>query len=110
MVILKKIKGATLMETLVASVLIVIVFMVSSLVLNNLFSSSIRTNTRGIEAHLNELEYLYTSDKLILPHNSSYDDWTILIDTFNDNGQTKIEFEAVGISTKKRISRLINEN
>ena len=62
MVILKKIKASTLMETLVASVLIVVVFMISSMILNNLFSNTIKSNTRAIEAHINELQYLYINE------------------------------------------------
>ncbi len=53
MVVLKKIKAFTLMETLVATVLIVIVFMISSMLLNNLFYNSIKDNTIAIDAHLN---------------------------------------------------------
>ncbi len=39
---LKKIKGSTLLESLIASVLIVIIFMVSSLILNNIINSKIK--------------------------------------------------------------------
>ena len=42
--VLKRIKGSTLMETLVATVLIVVVFMMASLTLNALFSTTITTN------------------------------------------------------------------
>ena len=37
MVVLKKIKASTLMETLVATVLIIVVFMAASMILNNMF-------------------------------------------------------------------------
>jgi len=77
MVVLKKIKGSTLMETLVATVLIVVVFMIASMILNNLFSNSIKSNTRVIDAHLNELEYFYTSDKLSLPYYDDFKSWQI---------------------------------
>ena len=110
MVILKKIKGSTLMETLVASVLIIIVFMVASLILNTMFSNAITSNTRAIETHLNELDYLYKTDKLLLPYNNTFNDWTVSIDTFKDNEQLKVAFEATQTQTKKTIIRTTIEN
>jgi hypothetical protein len=66
MVILKKIKASTLMETLVATVLIIIVFIIASMILNNLFFNTIKNNTTQIDAHLNELQYLYINEKLFM--------------------------------------------
>ena len=65
MVVLKskyKIKGSTLMETLVATVVIVIIFMMASLILNNLFSNTIKNNTQSIDSYLNELQYKKQND------------------------------------------------
>jgi len=107
MVELKKIKSSTLMETLIATVLIVIVFVLSSMILNNVFSNSINNNTQSIESHLNELHYLYTNNKLILPYQEALEKWQITIDEFQENGNYMVEFEAVNTTTNKSIS-LIN--
>ncbi len=103
MVILKKVKASTLMETLVATVLIVVVFMLASMILNNLFSSTIKNNTKGIDAQLNELQYKYINDKLTLPYQTNFNQWQINIDSFKENNQNIIEFEAVQTNTKKTI-------
>lgn len=80
MALLKRITAATLMETLVATVLIIIVFMVSSFTLNNLFSNTIKNNTQGIENYLNELEYFSRNGKINIPFHDYYSGWEIKID------------------------------
>lgn len=110
MVILKKVKASTLMETLVASVLIVVVFMIGSMILNNLFSHSIKGNTKNIDAYLNELEYLYINDKLIVPFQDEYGDWEIYINKQKNTTFKLIHFEANNVKTKKTITKIIHEN
>ena len=98
------------METLVASVLIIVVFMVASLILNTMFSNTITSNTRAIETHLNELEYLYETDKLLLPYNDTFNNWSVSITKFKDKEQLKVAFEATQLKTKKTIIRTAIEN
>lgn len=109
MALLKKIKASTLMETLVATVLIVVVFMISSMILNNLFSNSIKNNTRDIDAYLNELEYLYENEKIIIPYQNEYKDWLIVIEKDKEN-QPNVLIEALNIHTNKSITKTIYEN
>lgn len=110
MVVLKKINASTLMETLVATVLIIIVFMISSMVLNNLFSNSIKNNTRAIETHLNELQYLYMNKKLAIPYYDEFKSWNISIEMFKENGETQVFFEAINTNTNKTVEKLCYEN
>lgn len=77
--VLKKIKGSTLMETLVSTVLIIVIFMITSLILNNVFSSTIKNNTRDITAHLNKLEYLLLNEVAQAPYSDDYNNWRITI-------------------------------
>jgi type II secretory pathway component PulJ len=104
MVILKKIKGSTLMETLVATVLIVIIFMLASMTLNNLFSNTIKNNTQVIETYLNELEYLEQHNQLVLPYAETFQNWDVTIETYKENNQSIIEFEVINPKTNKTIS------
>ncbi len=94
MVILKTLRASTLMETLVASVLIVVVFMISSMILNNLFANSTKSNMRNIEAHMNELHYLYLNDRLTLPYFDDFKTWDIAVTTFMEQGKSVVAFEA----------------
>lgn len=109
MVILKKIKGSTLMETLVATVLIVIIFILSSMILNNLFSNSIKNNTSKIRSHLNELQYLQIHDQIQLPYKDTYNNWDISISEQKEDNKTQIEYSAVHTETKKNILYTIHE-
>lgn len=108
MVVLKKIKGSTLMETLVATVLIIVIFMLASMILNNLFSGTVKNNTRQIEAHLNELHYLYYNEKLELPYSDDYKNWNISIELLK--GENTIAFYAKNSQTNKTLERIIREN
>ncbi len=104
MVVLKKIKASTLMETLVASVLIVIVFMLASMILNNIFSNTIKGNTKAIEAHLNELQYLQLHNQLQLPYSDTFQKWDITIERYLENENLFIEYHAIDKENKKTIS------
>ena len=106
MVVLKKINASTLMETLVATVLIVVVFMMASLILNNTFSSYIKNNKHGLKNHIYELEYLYVSDKISLPYNSEYKDWSISI--FEVIESSDIIISAIQNETKKELKQIIH--
>ncbi len=104
MAVLKRIKGATLMETLTATVLIVIVFMLASMILNNLFSNTIKNNTQTIETHLNELNYLQQNDQLRLPYTDTFKHWEVSITAYTQGNTTITEFEATNTKTNKTIS------
>ncbi len=80
MVVLKKIRSATLVEVLVATALIVIVFMIASLILNNLLLNTFSKNTHPIENKLNEVEYLFQNNMLRMPYREEWQSWTISIE------------------------------
>ncbi len=110
MVVLKKlyfdcrIKGATLIETLVATVLIVFIFMLASMILNNLFSNTIFNSTQAVENHLYELQYLEQHEQLELPYTETYQNWNVNIENFKENDKSITEFEAINLKTNKTIS------
>lgn len=108
MVVLKKIKASTLMETLVASVLIIVVFMVSSLILNNVFANTINNNTQSISSHLNELEYRYRAGVLSIPYKDDCEGWDIYVDKNNDFVTKTVLFRAENISNKKTIEKEVH--
>ena len=107
MALLKKIKAATLMETLVATVLIFVVFMLASVILNNLFSNSIKNNTRAVDTRLYTLQYLWQNDQLQLPYDEEFDNWIITVEKITDNGLLHIAFEAKNKDTNKDVSILV---
>ncbi|WP_298140153.1 hypothetical protein [Flavobacterium sp.] len=98
--VLKKIKSATLVESLVATVLIVIIFVVSSLIINNLLINGFNNNTTEIENRLYELEYDYQNKNLTLPYQERFQNWNIVIEKNTNNS---IEYKA----QKEQSSRVI---
>jgi cytochrome c oxidase assembly protein Cox11 len=83
MVILKKIPAATLVETLVASVIIVIVFMIASLSLNNIFKGTITSNGTPLQNRIKELSYLSLNKKITIPFYENTSIWEITIEKQN---------------------------
>lgn len=79
----KKVRAASLVEVLVASVLIVIVFAISSLSINNLLKRSYGAPPINIESRLKALEYAYLNNKLKLPYFENFQDGEISI--FEEN-------------------------
>ncbi|MGC1633476.1 MAG: hypothetical protein WA749_15305 [Gelidibacter sp.] len=109
MVVLKKIRASTLMETLVATVLIVVVFMIASMILNNLFSNTVSSNTRAIDAHLNELQYLYLNEQLKAPYADDFGAWEVSVLRYKTNAFNRVEFEGKNKNTDKTITKELRE-
>lgn len=100
MALLKKIKASTLMETLVATVLIVVVFMISSMIMNNLLVSNVKQNTELAEERLNALEYQYKNKGIKLPYYEDYESWEISILASKQGESSLIILEAENMNTK----------
>ena len=93
------------METLVATVLIIIIFIISSMILNNLFSGSIKNNTQAIDTYLKELQYLQIHDKIDLPFREDYNQWEVSMEKYDNNESQLIEIEAINKQTNKSITK-----
>ncbi|MBR9914709.1 MAG: hypothetical protein GYB32_07770 [Algicola sp.] len=106
MVILKKIQGSTLMETLIATVLIMVIFIVSSLILNNVFMNTMNENLGNIKAHLNELEYQFINDKLTIPYYDDFQDWEIHAKYKGTTEKEKVIFSALNTITGKQVETI----
>lgn len=105
MVILKKVKSATLVEVIVASVLIVIIFMIASLILNNLVLNTFSKNMHPIENRLNELEYEIQNDLIKLPYQENFKGWDIAIKTEKTDSKVELIILASNEKNTKEIKR-----
>jgi len=72
-----RIKSSTIVETLVASVIIVVIFSIASLTLNNVFKTSILSDTSGLENHVDKIIYMSKNNKLELPYYKSFEGWEL---------------------------------
>lgn len=110
MAVLKKIGASTLMETLVATVLIVIIFTVASMLLNSIFANSIKGNNSEIGTRLHRLQYRYINGKFPVPYYEETGEWEITVFRENGQGQGHIVFRATHIKDKKSLEQtLLNE-
>ncbi len=107
MVVLKKIKASTLVESLVASVIIVVVFTIASLTLNNVFGNAIRSNTSRVEHRMHTIHYLFISEKITMPYKESFENWTIHLHKTKELGNDLITIEASQGGSKKKIIKEI---
>jgi hypothetical protein len=103
MAVLKKIKSATLIETLIATVLIVIVFMVASLVLNNLLLNSFSAKTHEVETRIRELEYNVQHGNIKTPYTEEFNNWRIVVKLQNERAGTWMVYRAENSKNHKEI-------
>lgn len=103
MALLKKIRSATLIEALVATVLIVIVFVVASLILNNLLFNSFSRNTHAVENRISELEYQLQYKTIQLPYKEEFDKWDIVLEKEIKDNNTWIKSSASNKIINKEI-------
>jgi ABC-type dipeptide/oligopeptide/nickel transport system permease component len=97
------------METLVATVLIVIVFMVSSLILNNMLSGNIQQNTELAEERLHALEYQYKNKGIKLPYYEDFESWEISITKQQLGNKMLVLMEAENPTTNKIVTNYITD-
>lgn len=103
MVVLKKIKASTLVETITASIIISIVFVIASLTLNNVFASTIKNDTNQIENYIHKLEYQYINDKIAIPYHENFENWELSITKVEENNINWVVFKAENGTTKKSV-------
>lgn len=105
MALLKKIRSATLIESLVATVLIVVVFFVASLILNNLLLNSFSNNTHSVEQRITELEYQLQHNNIRLPYTEEYNNWDIELKYESRDNNTWIYTSAVNFGSNKEVTK-----
>jgi len=99
--ITQKIKAGTLVETLVGTTIIIILFIVATLVLNGVFKSVMKNNTLKIDNKIYKLQYLYEHHKIKLPYRDNYENWEIIIFEGEGDNQMIVEIKAENKLTKK---------
>ena len=92
------------METLVATVILVIIFVISSLILNNVFGASMYIDKGSISNRMKELEYFYRYDKIALPYKEDFNGWDVYIESYKEDNQQWLSFEAIKKDDQKIIS------
>lgn len=87
------------METLVATVLIVLIFMISTFLLNSLFTVTVRQHTAALHTRIAELTYLSLHNQIVIPYDDEFGNWSISV----ERAGRKLIFEALHTKTNKTI-------
>ncbi|MDG2194283.1 MAG: hypothetical protein P8K77_05420 [Polaribacter sp.] len=108
----KKLEGSSLTETIVATILILIVFVITTASLNNILKNTLKRDTTAVEGMLNEFIYTYRYQKTQLPTTLEQGDWIIEIQHKKVENVEMVFIEATHKESKKKISKKIirNEN
>lgn len=94
-----KLNASSLIETLVASVIIIVIFAIASLSINNIFSNTVKSNTDGVQNQMNTIEYLFLNNQLTIPYRENYKNWKIQLTKTTQNNNTYFLLEAKQINT-----------
>lgn len=100
-------KASSLMEVIVASVIIVVIFGIVTLTLNNIIKNNYRTKTDQINNRLNKIIYLHQNGKISIPFKESFESWEIESNKSNQNNIPYLEFTAVHQKTKKEVTKKV---
>lgn len=106
MVILKKLKAATLIETLTASVIIIVVFMVASLSFNNVFMNSLKSDNVLLENRMREIDYFSGNKKILFPFYEEKEYWIIT----GEKRPGEIYFEIENLRNSKKSVLIIKQD
>lgn len=98
------------METMVATVLIVIIFLMASTVMNTLYSSTVKNSSQLISARLNELEYQWNNGFIASSYVEEFNDWEITIENIPTEGTVYMQLEAIHIKTNQKQNRILGTN
>lgn len=95
------------METLVATVLIVIIFMITSMLLNSIFVNSTKRSNNDIGTRIKQLQYQFSNGKISVPYNEEVGEWEIAVFREKEQGLEHIVFKATNITSQKSLEQTI---
>lgn len=105
MALLKKIQATTLVETLLASAIILIVFLIASLTLNNVFLGSVKKDDTKLNNRVKELHYSVKYNTLTIPFYEETEQWDIAIEQQKDIYTISILHKASGKEKKLTVEK-----
>ena len=79
MVVLKKIKGSALLESIIATVIVMVVFVSATLIINTIFKSIIKNNNDALTNRIEAVVYFSKHKKIAVPFYEETAFWEISI-------------------------------
>ena len=108
-ILFRKVKGSSLVETIVATVVIMIVFGIAVATIGNILERNVKSSTSIIDKELNKLVYLYQNKKIQVPEIRELDKWTIELKKEQEGNLSYVVFNAKHKVNLKEKSRKILE-
>lgn len=109
-----QLKASSLTEVIVATTILLLVFAIALLTLNNIMVSSVQKDTQALDIQVEKLIYQYKNKQLKVPNSYAEDDYQIAIDKIKQNDIEWIDFSIMhSLNKKKSTKRIIaikNEN
>ena len=107
-----RVKASSITETIVATTIIIIVFTIAILSLNNVLQNIIENDTSAVERRINELIYKSQYEKIITSDSYEEGDWIVSLAKEKQNNVDFIVIEALNRKTKRKLVKSIiyNEN
>lgn len=89
MALLKKVGGATILENLIASVILMILFVIAGNAINNIFKQSIESRDLAFDNKVKKTEYLLKNNKVTAP--AYFEDGSNYAEFTKDNEVIKVK-------------------
>jgi hypothetical protein len=103
----KKLKASSLTEVIVATSVLLLVFGIALLTLNNIMTSTLRSNTNSLDTELEKVIYQYRNQQINIPFFSKDEKHQIEGQKITKNSIDFIEFSAKDMETNKIRSKKI---
>lgn len=104
-----KLKASSLVETLIATVVIMVVFGIAIATISNVLERTVKSSTSAIDSELNKLVYLYEHDQIQVPDVRELKEWRIELKKVKGEEVNYIVFVAKHVKNQKVRERKIVE-
>ena len=104
-VLFNKIKASSLTEVIVATTILLVVFAITLVTLNNNMTSSVQKDTGAMETKIEKLIYEYKNNQLTVPISYVEDNFIITIQKVTENKNQFVEFSIVNSISKKIVTK-----
>lgn len=102
MFVLKKVKGGSMVEVIVAAVIVLLVFGIASATLNNIYYSSFKLNKSQLNYQLEKHFYLMKNNAVKIPSIQVFDSFELQLS--QENEQYRIE--VVSLDSRKTVKTM----
>ena len=100
-----KLNASSLTEVLVATTILVVVFVISLGTLNNMMMSTVKKETHVLETKIEKMSYQYKNKQLKIPVSYTEDEFSFSIEKIVQNDMQFIEFTITNSTSKKTLSK-----